>query len=286
VHGEPVEDGGGQRGVAEVATPVAERDVGGHGGRGATVAAVDQIVEGRATAAPPTCSTTSSAAATRSAPRSSPPTSPTSNGAPSSEGAACVVALVDRFNQHCHRLTIDADSWREGHGLDAGYPPPARHRRGGGGGPRDRHRRPDHRLAWRRWLRAPAWPASALTRRLSLLYESWGPSTPRDSLAHPTQAKLAFQVIAERYDPAVTWLPRPQGQQGQAGSRRKPLPRNAQRSLQGRELVEGATQHGEGSILLLSTQDRPTRNEAALQSEAFVVGKLSRRIARRATFES
>ena len=41
-------------------------------------------------------------------------------------GAACVVALVDRFNQHCHRLTIDADSWRENHGLDAGDPPPAR----------------------------------------------------------------------------------------------------------------------------------------------------------------
>ena len=41
-------------------------------------------------------------------------------------GAACVVALVDRFNQHCHRLTIDADSWREGHGLDAADPPPPR----------------------------------------------------------------------------------------------------------------------------------------------------------------
>lgn len=41
-------------------------------------------------------------------------------------GAACVVALVDRFNQHCHRLTIDADSWRESHGLDAGDPPPPR----------------------------------------------------------------------------------------------------------------------------------------------------------------
>ena len=41
-------------------------------------------------------------------------------------GAACVVALVDRFNQHCHRLTIDADSWRETHGLDDTDPPPAR----------------------------------------------------------------------------------------------------------------------------------------------------------------
>jgi len=28
-------------------------------------------------------------------------------------GAACVVALVDRFAQHCHVLDIDADSWRQ-----------------------------------------------------------------------------------------------------------------------------------------------------------------------------
>lgn len=28
-------------------------------------------------------------------------------------GAACVVALVDRFAQHCHRVEVDADSWRE-----------------------------------------------------------------------------------------------------------------------------------------------------------------------------
>ena len=27
-------------------------------------------------------------------------------------GAACVVALVDRFAQHCHVIDIDADSWR------------------------------------------------------------------------------------------------------------------------------------------------------------------------------
>ena len=27
-------------------------------------------------------------------------------------GAACVVALVDRFAQHCHTVEIDADSWR------------------------------------------------------------------------------------------------------------------------------------------------------------------------------
>jgi len=46
VRGEPVEDGGGERGIAEVPAPVAERDVGRHGGRGATVAAIDQVVEG------------------------------------------------------------------------------------------------------------------------------------------------------------------------------------------------------------------------------------------------
>jgi DNA replication protein DnaC len=28
-------------------------------------------------------------------------------------GAACVVALVDRFAQHCHLLDIEADSWRQ-----------------------------------------------------------------------------------------------------------------------------------------------------------------------------
>lgn len=33
-------------------------------------------------------------------------------------GAACVVALVDRFAQHCHRVEIDAESWREKHGLE------------------------------------------------------------------------------------------------------------------------------------------------------------------------
>lgn len=32
-------------------------------------------------------------------------------------GAACVVALVDRFAQHCHRVEIDADSWRDKHSL-------------------------------------------------------------------------------------------------------------------------------------------------------------------------
>lgn len=28
-------------------------------------------------------------------------------------GAACVVALVDRFTQHCHTLDIDGESWRQ-----------------------------------------------------------------------------------------------------------------------------------------------------------------------------
>ncbi len=42
-------------------------------------------------------------------------------------GAACVVALVDRFAQHCHTVDIDADSWREKHAFDRD--PPARPRR-------------------------------------------------------------------------------------------------------------------------------------------------------------
>ena len=33
-------------------------------------------------------------------------------------GAACVAALIDRFNQHCHKLAITADSWRETHPFD------------------------------------------------------------------------------------------------------------------------------------------------------------------------
>lgn len=33
-------------------------------------------------------------------------------------GAACVVALVDRFAQHCHRVDIDGDSWRDAHPFD------------------------------------------------------------------------------------------------------------------------------------------------------------------------
>ena len=46
VHGEPVEDGDGDGGVAEVAPPVAESDVGGDGGGDAAVPAVDEVEEG------------------------------------------------------------------------------------------------------------------------------------------------------------------------------------------------------------------------------------------------
>jgi hypothetical protein len=27
----------------------------------------------------------------------------------------CSIALVDRFAQHCHKVDIDADSWRDAH---------------------------------------------------------------------------------------------------------------------------------------------------------------------------
>jgi len=33
-------------------------------------------------------------------------------------GAACVVALIDRFAQHCHKVDIDADSWRDAHNFE------------------------------------------------------------------------------------------------------------------------------------------------------------------------
>jgi DNA replication protein DnaC len=33
-------------------------------------------------------------------------------------GAACVGALIDRFAQHCHRVDIDAESWRDKHGFE------------------------------------------------------------------------------------------------------------------------------------------------------------------------
>jgi DNA replication protein DnaC len=39
-------------------------------------------------------------------------------------GAACVVALVDRFAQHCHKVDIDADSWRDKHSFERDEPPP------------------------------------------------------------------------------------------------------------------------------------------------------------------
>jgi len=45
VHREAVEDGGGQGGVAEVAAPVAERDIGGDGSRCVAVSTIDEIVE-------------------------------------------------------------------------------------------------------------------------------------------------------------------------------------------------------------------------------------------------
>ena len=41
-------------------------------------------------------------------------------------GAACIVALVDRFAQHCHTIDIDADSWREKHAFDRDEPPQPR----------------------------------------------------------------------------------------------------------------------------------------------------------------
>jgi DNA replication protein DnaC len=40
-------------------------------------------------------------------------------------GAACVGALIDRFAQHCHRIDIDADSWRDNHPFERDEPAPA-----------------------------------------------------------------------------------------------------------------------------------------------------------------
>lgn len=40
-------------------------------------------------------------------------------------GAACVVAMVDRFAQHCHVMDIDADSWRQMHALTSQSSPQA-----------------------------------------------------------------------------------------------------------------------------------------------------------------
>jgi len=39
-------------------------------------------------------------------------------------GAACVVALVDRFAQHCHRVEIIGPSWRDKHRLNPDDQPP------------------------------------------------------------------------------------------------------------------------------------------------------------------
>lgn len=39
-------------------------------------------------------------------------------------GAACIVALVDRFTQHCHTLDIDGDSWRQRQEPSEGAPLP------------------------------------------------------------------------------------------------------------------------------------------------------------------
>lgn len=38
-------------------------------------------------------------------------------------GAACIAALIDRFNQHCHKVVITADSWRETHPFDHDHEP-------------------------------------------------------------------------------------------------------------------------------------------------------------------
>jgi hypothetical protein len=40
-------------------------------------------------------------------------------------GAACVVALVDRFAQHCHRVEIVGESYRDKHRLDPDRPEPS-----------------------------------------------------------------------------------------------------------------------------------------------------------------
>ena len=44
-------------------------------------------------------------------------------------GAACVVALVDRFTQHCHVIDIDGDSWRQRPEHTDGVDPPRRRKR-------------------------------------------------------------------------------------------------------------------------------------------------------------
>ena len=49
-------------------------------------------------------------------------------------GAACVVALVDRFAQHCHRVEIIGESYRDKHRLDPDRPKPT--------SPKSRRKRP------------------------------------------------------------------------------------------------------------------------------------------------
>jgi DNA replication protein DnaC len=49
-------------------------------------------------------------------------------------GAACVVALVDRFAQHCHRIEILGESYRDKHRLDPDRPKPT--------SPKSRRKRP------------------------------------------------------------------------------------------------------------------------------------------------
>lgn len=44
-------------------------------------------------------------------------------------GAACVVALVDRFTQHCHALDIEGESWRQRPEPDPDAPPPTARRK-------------------------------------------------------------------------------------------------------------------------------------------------------------
>lgn len=46
MNGESVEDGGGKGGVAEISSPIAQRDVRGDRGRGAAVSAIDKVIEG------------------------------------------------------------------------------------------------------------------------------------------------------------------------------------------------------------------------------------------------
>jgi DNA replication protein DnaC len=47
-------------------------------------------------------------------------------------GAACVVALVDRFAQHCHKVDVDADSWRDSHNFEREVDIPKARRRAAG----------------------------------------------------------------------------------------------------------------------------------------------------------